>query len=1743
VSKREVDMDPCRKAKLQSLATTKKGKDREFFLSIFPELHVYVSPLESLETCLPIITEVHKVTESEILKIDEIYKDIISSTVIEELLPIIIEQSSSPLIQRRLISFLYSLRKLNKLSSRELSTSREKFSNLVLAPIDTRQALSKKPQSDLLQLPIGQPELQQIVSQLSEINKNDLLEIQDGFVKLLTITTYEKKLELIKQIDGLLSFRAELIIDHILEVAISENDKTAITATLQNWLFLNILSYKGMEAGRTLFSTLSRIDQKSSIEEIVDLFNQLDVQGLNEIVELLNWHLVFASHLGDQNRSFHFFNEIVAIGRLIKSHEEHLDRTFLSKSDLLELWSDFFIAKSIFKRFELINANPRMLSKAGLTQIDYLLQKSFEPRHTLSWCLQRSLIIDDWENLTQNVFPESSEIIKFEQKIVDFINANSWEDGKRIILEYPKLTHSFTNTFLFLLIFGNTGRDPKQRENIINHLEVIKECQESNINEAFEKIEFPKDVSVPSKDAINQLLAQESNEALQKFIDDNPDTEAIANQLNLLVFSEEEQVKYSTLLQRFVEAGSYPKMAAFASNHESLRDPEEKKKFLEYLEFLSIDQQINLSEEEYKKFLNLISVVKMVLFVKDVESKPGASTNMLELIPLEELNRELVTFPKSEQKVIQEKLLELGRFGLDLEISQDRELALQVLLGKFEKDQTPLFWSWIRMLYGQYLYQVVMYDEGLDPTRAIQHLEDANSVLTYQKYPLIWASNQRMLGLLYSRQASLDNSSNFEKAIDAIEVAKTVFIKDQRFAQWLELERSHAGILFDQYRTTQDLKILGKSIELVREVIDEINKEDYPEEWARLWMNLGVFYRHKNMVADPKDFDTVNESFSNALEAVTKNSYPKIWAEIKINQGNNYQDQAKFEDIYLHQKAIDSFKDAMNVFTKDKSPYWWAAINASMGEAYMYTPVGNMGENYEIAIKHLTASLEIYSKEKYPTRWANTQFSLGLIYHDRVLGDLVENWEQALMHLKNASSGYVSANSPQLLQVQIVTAAHYHTNPKGNILVNLNRTILELEKNQAGLHLYPNLPAISAISSWLYLSEFYYMRAKLFATARFQETSLQESIQSDINKAIAAMDNVDLDEVQKTSPNLWISSAVLQAELIQIAARFDDEIDIRKAKKIYEDLLQKLSFENNRLKWIKTQLRHGQLLQELFDKTGDTDYLQEVTYSYKTVIESSKIFGSSKYEIYGNNFLGEVLNSIGQLEEAHDHFVTAYTLANSQREEFIYESSISRLSFDNLLVNENLLDSNIDLGKNIDAFNVSESAKSRLLLHQFGLSEYPKVFLPKAISSSLSKLLLKEKDLLDQVRMERHFQRILPPFLSRRNSANFLDNIIQNQLERFSPAEKNLSSSRQVNEIYKDLRDVWAEVGLLAPAYAEQRHPQPATFAQIKSLLENLQSNVAIVQLYKTKNRIVALILREGASTPIVHELQITSRKFQFYVDLFQKEIQEYPLYGDTGYSWDVFLQSFFEEILVDVSGAKVVYIIPHQELHFLPLHAIRVNNEFLFRKVPLAYSPSSTVLNFILNIKNNGMYQKAKVFGFTPNPDEKNLFLGEAEKIANLLDAELFLDSKASKRALYKALAKPNYIHFSCHGIYDAVDPNRSSLQLSDGQLSVLDILNLKLDTDLITLSACESGLGVKAGDEVINFPGAFLLAGASSVLSTLWQVNPESSMHFMENFYNQLGQGSSKTEATKAAMDASVDRYNHPYHWAAFTLNGSWK
>lgn len=254
--------------------------------------------------------------------------------------------------------------------------------------------------------------------------------------------------------------------------------------------------------------------------------------------------------------------------------------------------------------------------------------------------------------------------------------------------------------------------------------------------------------------------------------------------------------------------------------------------------------------------------------------------------------------------------------------------------------------------------------------------------------------------------------------------------------------------------------------------------------------------------------------------------------------------------------------------------------------------------------------------------------------------------------------------------------------------------------------------------------------------------------------------------------------------------------------------------------------------------------------------------------------------------------------------------------------------------------------------------------------------------------------------------------------------------------------------------------------------------------------------------------------------------------------------------------GASEITIVPHGFLHYLPFAALvrptHTGERFLIEDYVVSYLPMAGALTNTLPQQSSG----ERLAALAPSVSNLQFTVGEVRAVAAAFGtrATVMVGPKATETWFKHTAGDYDVIHFATHGFFNKANPLFSGVQLepdaeNDGRLEVYEILGLHLRAQLVTLSACETALGrgyfteIPAGDEFVGLTRAFLSAGASTVVASLWEVNDSSTAWLMRSFYRKVSLGSPSLSLAVAqrSMLRRDTEHRHPYYWSAFVVVGS--
>ena len=254
--------------------------------------------------------------------------------------------------------------------------------------------------------------------------------------------------------------------------------------------------------------------------------------------------------------------------------------------------------------------------------------------------------------------------------------------------------------------------------------------------------------------------------------------------------------------------------------------------------------------------------------------------------------------------------------------------------------------------------------------------------------------------------------------------------------------------------------------------------------------------------------------------------------------------------------------------------------------------------------------------------------------------------------------------------------------------------------------------------------------------------------------------------------------------------------------------------------------------------------------------------------------------------------------------------------------------------------------------------------------------------------------------------------------------------------------------------------------------------------------------------------------------------------------------------------------IIPDGELHYLPFDLLQKNGSYLLQTTAIGYGNSVTSL---LELMAKRKSEKNNILAFAPIFDGAAIASTDREfgkllynddevsKIGAFYDTETVIDDKATLANFKAKTSEFNVLHLATHASANDEYPDYSYLAFTQTKdstesniLYIKDLYDMSLNADMVTLSACQTGIGkLQKGQGMLSLSKGFYYAGAKSLVNTLWKINDKSTVKLMEYFYKGLSEGKSKKEALRDAkmkyLKTTDDNLlKHPYYWAAFTVSG---
>lgn len=1077
-------------------------------------------------------------------------------------------------------------------------------------------------------------------------------------------------------------------------------------------------------------------------------------------------------------------------------------------------------------------------------------------------------------------------------------------------------------------------------------------------------------------------------------------------------------------------------------------------------------------------------------------------------------------------------------------------------------------------------------------------VDDTKANIGLQRYQNALASANRGIGLLNDEQYSetvYELYSLKSHALRSIGDMNNAISNQSQLITLLQQEnaRDKLGIanldLADLFITTGQLK---NALETNAAAEPYINGNKVTN--IRIWLNFAKINRIQNKLQQSAEY------FEKIAEALDDSIPKTLQADIFYQQGFTYLQLSRFlVSLRSFEKSEQIFKDInqtkearqarlaqANVLMKqgviqqaeeifqtvltessDDMPQQ-ADIYASL--AFLYTELGQ----YNKALENSVQAEKIYKSANQTNRLPEVLNARGLIFLR------MNDFGQSEVIFLKALEQNKDQNNP-LLDSEIT-----------NNLGGLYKTKGELRKARQQLIKTAELQKALGFESLLALTfnnigSVYLEEGKYEEALDFLRQSREFASKYDLKKELAVS---------------WNNEGILffkQKKFQEAKTAFEKALELQKSLSLKVDIARTL----NNLSIIAADQK---------DKTGALDLLQEAIATlsleeldsekfYPNPPQNSVLAASLMKDFLQNKgaFLREIANVTERAQQKNQYLEAAYlsfdlsiSLIEALRAQIKSEESQQLLLQTNIDIYQQLIAILYELGERTGdkeyhqkAFFYAEKSRARSFLDQLQeQAARASLQLPKEIQD-------RENNLKSQISL---VDKNIFTELSKPEAERDEKKIEQWQIEKTELQIKYTQLTKELEEEY--------------PAYASLRYPTVYGVNEVKTKLLDEKSQIIVYFLGKDVSYgwRVSADQFEMISLPPVADIDLLIQKYRgtladplvFYDEEEELVIDATNTHLVTGLQ----IYRTFLEPLIGNSSESInnLLIVPDGVLYYLPFETVLVQmhsqtdkkfvkgREYLLNRYSIYYSPSTSVLGMIQDQarrRNPDSLAKRKEFvgfgdpqyqptakekaNFNYNPTLKDLGFydmprllatdNELKQISSMFPgkATTYLRDFAVESTAKDKVLGYKYVHFATHGIMDEENPQFSGVVLNlvkedhpqDGFLQASEIFDLKLDSDLVVLSACETGLGkVIKGEGMVGLTRAFLYAGSPSIVVSLWTVADESTSMLMIYFYDFLNQGLEKSEALRRAKLALMKQksggdqiFVDPFFWGPFVLNGA--
>ncbi|WP_299625841.1 CHAT domain-containing protein [uncultured Tenacibaculum sp.] len=626
-----------------------------------------------------------------------------------------------------------------------------------------------------------------------------------------------------------------------------------------------------------------------------------------------------------------------------------------------------------------------------------------------------------------------------------------------------------------------------------------------------------------------------------------------------------------------------------------------------------------------------------------------------------------------------------------------------------------------------------------------------------------------------------------------------------------------------------------------------------------------------------------------------------------------------------------------------------------------------------------------------------------------------------------------------------------------------------------------------------------------------------------------------------------------------------------KASFFYKKIISLAIKKNNYYQLALNYMNYGELLL-LSNKKEYIHYINkslEITKNYD--IKNKKLINAENYRILSKSSL----NSNNLLQAYH------------------YINKSIQLSLN--LTNENLTPNKSQLIKTIDRLNLLTALSTKIkILKQLYLKKKNSKFLNQIIetvniSDQLVEIILEDstesstqfswrndvsqiynygvyaarvlgdKDLQFQY-LEKNKAFLLTQSINDNNySLNLPNHIVERELQykkQILELENKASKNKQLKDSLFDIKFNYQNfkdsIQLAYPKHFESK--QKVQLTSLDKVQKTINDNTIIISYALQDEEIIdnissGLLISKNKTIPFaISNIDTLQKNLNLYRQLIAKPLNtKEEIIQFNKVSYYLYQNLFPTKEIQELIKGKQLTIIPDNQLQNIPFEAFITDtssNSYLIEDNDISYAYSMSFSNINNNIERT---QTKEFAGFAPInfENQKLTSLEYSEKEINTISDNLnglsLTGNSVTKDSFFKNAANAKIIHLATH----ADVSKKPVVHFSKDSLNLHELYTYKNNADLVVLSACETNLGeLKKGEGILNLARGFFYSGSKSVVSSLWKVNDVATTSLMTDFYSNLKDHQSKSEALNNAKRNYLKTHTlsekSPYYWASFILIG---